>query len=145
VSFKVDGFGERTFQGRVERINPTADPGSRAITLYLSVANQDGALRGGMFAKGSIELDKTPKSAVVPANAVRDESGQTYVYAIENGKITKRAVKVGYTEPLAGLVEVKSGVEQGLAVVAARMTGLKPGTPAIMKSPAQAQEPAKAG
>ena len=145
VTFKVDGFGTRVFDGRVERINPTADPGSRAITLYLSVANQDGALRGGMFAKGSIVLDKTAKSTVVPANAVRDEAGQTYVFAIEGGKITKRAVKLGYSEPVAGLVEVKSGVEQGLAVVAARMTGLKPGTPAIMKAPAQAQEPAKAG
>ncbi len=142
VKFRVDGFGERTFTGRVERINPTADPGSRAIMLYISVANQDGALRGGMFAKGSIELDKSAKSTVVPASAVRDEAGQTYVFAIEGGKVTKRAVKIGFAEPTAGLVEVKSGVEQGLSVVSARVTGLKVGTPAIMKAPAQ---PPKAG
>ena len=57
--FRVDGFGERTFEGKVERINPTAEPGSRSITLYISVANRDGVLRGGMFAKGQIVLDKT--------------------------------------------------------------------------------------
>jgi hypothetical protein len=42
-------------------------------------------------------------------------------------------VKVGVTEPQQGLVEVKSGVESGLQVVSARVTGLKPGAPATMK------------
>jgi RND family efflux transporter MFP subunit len=113
VTFRVDGFVDRVFEGRVERINPTADAGSRAIMLYISVANQDGALRGGMFAKGSIVLDKSAKSNVIPAAAVRDEAGQTYVFAIEGGKVTKRAVKIGFAEPTAGFVEVKSGVDRG--------------------------------
>jgi membrane fusion protein (multidrug efflux system) len=135
VSFRVDGFGERTFEGRVERINPVTEQGSRSITLYISVTNRDGALRGGMFAKGSIVLDKTAPAAVVPASAIRDESGQAYVYTIEDGKIGKRAVKVGLTEPQEGMVEVKSGLESGLSVVSARVTGLKPGAPATMKAP----------
>jgi membrane fusion protein (multidrug efflux system) len=134
VSFRVDGF-DRAFNGRVERINPVAEQGSRSITLYISVANQDGVLRGGMFAKGQIVLDKSAPAAVVPASAIRDESGQSYVYTIEDGKIGKRAVKVGMTEPQQGLVEVKSGLESGLQVVSARVTGLKPGAPATMKSP----------
>jgi membrane fusion protein (multidrug efflux system) len=134
VSFRVDGF-DRTFDGRVERINPVTEQGSRSITLYISVANRDGLLRGGMFAKGQIVLDKTAPAVVVPASAIRDESGQSYVYTIEDGKIGKRAVKVGVTEPQQGLVEVKSGLESGLQVVSARVTGLKPGAPATMKPP----------
>jgi len=139
ASFRVDGFGERLFQGRVERINPTTDPGSRAITLYISVANHDLALRGGMFAKGQIIVDRTTPSTVIPASAVRDEAGQTYVFTIENGKIARRSVTIGATEPQQGLVEVASGLEQGLAVVATRVTGLKAGTPAVMKKPATAK------
>jgi len=141
--FRVDGFGERTFEGKVERINPTAEPGSRSITLYISVANRDGVLRGGMFAKGQIVLDKTYSSSVIPSSAVREEAGQTYVFAIEGGKITKRAVKVGYTEPQQGLIEVKSGVEKGLNVVSARVSGLKAGDPAVMKPAVSG--PAKSG
>ncbi len=135
ASFRVDGFGDRTFDGRVERINPVTEQGSRSITMYISVANRDGVLRGGMFAKGQIVLDKTAPAAVVPASAIRDESGQSYVYTIEDGKIGKRAVKVGVTEPQEGLVEVKSGLESGLQVVSARVTGLKPGAAATLKSP----------
>ena len=148
ATFRVDGYGERVVEGRVERITPTTDPGSRSITLYISVANRDGALKGGMFAKGQIVLDKTIATAVVPASAVRDEAGQSYVFTLEDGKIGKRAVKVGITEGQQGMVQIKSGLETGLTVVSARVTGLKPGDPAVMKSeeikPAVAV-PSKAG
>ena len=149
VSFRVDGFANRDFEGRVERINPVTEQGSRSITLYISVANRDGALRGGMFAKGQIVVDKTAPAAVIPASAIREEAGQSYVYTIEDGKIGKRAVRVGLTEPQQGLVEVKSGLESGIHVVSARVTGLKPGAAAVMKpaamKPAEGSTPAKAG
>jgi membrane fusion protein, multidrug efflux system len=144
ASFRVDGFGERVFEGRVERINPVADAGSRAITLYISVANRDGALKGGMFAKGQIVLGEARPAPVVPASAIREESGQAFVYTLENGKIGRRAVQVGFTEPQLGLVEVQSGLEQGLNVVSARVTGLKAGAPAVLK-PAVASAPQRKG
>lgn len=135
ASFRVDGFGDRAFEGRVERINPVTEQGSRSITLYISVANRDGVLRGGMFAKGQIVLDRTKPAVVVPATAIRDEAGQSYVFTLENGKVAKRPVKVGVTESQQGLVEVKSGLESGLSVVSARVSGLKEGAPATMKRP----------
>ena len=136
ATFRVDGFGERVFSGRVERINPTADAGSRSITLYISVANHDGALKGGMFAKGDIVLEKGAASTVIPASAVRDEAGQSYVFTIEGGKIAKRAVKLGASDARAGMVEVASGLEPGVQVVRARVSGLKPGAPAVLKAAA---------
>ena len=136
ATFKVDGFGERVFEGRVERINPITEQGSRSITLYLSVANGDGVLKGGMFAKGLLVLDKTQASTVVPLAAVRDDAGQSYVFTLEGGKVAKRNVTLGLSEAQAGLVEVKSGLETGVQVVAARMVGLKSGASAVVKSPA---------
>ena len=140
AQFRVDGFGERAFDGRIERINPSAEQGSRSITLYVSVANRDGALKGGMFAKGQLILDKSPPAAVVPSGAVREEAGQAFVYTIENGKIARRAVTVGMREE--GLIEIRSGLEKGIPVVRARITDLKPGSPAILKTSAVASQPA---
>jgi RND family efflux transporter MFP subunit len=134
ATFRVDGFSERDFEGRIERINPTAQPGSRAIVLYISVRNPDGALRGGMFAKGQIVLERSQPGAVIPATALREESGQAYVYTIENGKIARRAVKVGAAQQQDGLVEILSGLERGTNVVAAKVSGLKAGAPAKLKS-----------
>jgi RND family efflux transporter MFP subunit len=143
ATFGVDGFGERKFEGRVERINPTAQPGSRAIVLYISVANRDGVLRGGMFAKGQIVLDNPQPAAVVPATAIREESGQAYVFTLENGKIARRPVTVGSRQQAEGVVEVLSGLERGMTVVAARVSGLKAGAPARLKT--ADTTPAKAG
>jgi len=140
AQFRVDGFGERAFDGRIERINPSAEQGSRSITLYVSVANRDGALKGGMFAKGQLILDRSPPTAVVPAGALREEAGQAFVYTIENGKVARRAVTVGMREE--GLVEIRSGLEKGIPVVRARITDLKPGSPAILKTSAIASQPA---
>lgn len=133
ATFRVDGFGNRAFDGRLERINPTTEPGSRSITIYLSVVNPDGILRGGMFAKGSVILDKSEPSPTIPATAVREEAGQTFVFTLEQGKIGRRAVKLGRREELAGLVEVVSGLEKGVTVVSTRAMGLKAGTPAVLK------------
>jgi len=80
ATFRVDGFGDRVFTGKVERINPTADPGSSSITLYISVVNRDYALRAGMFAKCQVVVDRTKPATVIPASAVRDASnGQQFV------------------------------------------------------------------
>jgi len=143
ATFRVDGFGERSFEGRIERINPTAQPGSRSIVLYISVANRDGALRGGMFAKGNIVLDRPQPAAVVPVTAIREESGQAFVYTIENDKIARRPVKVGTVQQAEGVAEIVSGLERGMNVVAARVSGLKAGASARLK-PAE-PTPAKAG
>ncbi len=68
ATFRVDGFGERTFAGRLERINPTTEPGSRSINA-LPVGRQPGRRRckGGMFAKGSLVLDKSAPAPSIPA------------------------------------------------------------------------------
>lgn len=133
ASLRVDGFGDREFVGRLERINPTAEQSSRAITVYLSVSNRDGALRGGMFAKGILVLDPGEPMPVIPATAVREEAGQAFVYTIEQGRIGRRAVTMGQREDEAGLVQVRSGLEKGVTVVSSRATGLKQGAPAILK------------
>ena len=140
AKLRVDGFGEREFAGRLERINPRTEQSSRAITVYLSVSNRDGMLRGGMFAKGSLVLDRGEPAPVVPATALREEAGQAFVFTIENGKLERRPVTLGMRDELAGIVQVRSGLEKGATVVSSRAMGLKAGTKATLKD-AGAPEP----
>ena len=133
AKLRVDGFGEREFAGRLERINPTTELASRAISVYVSVSNRDGLLRGGMFAKGSLVLDRGESTPVIPATAVREEAGQAFVFTIEKGKLERRPVALGLREEQAGIVQVRSGLEKGAMVVSSRAMGLKAGTPAVLK------------
>ena len=135
VSLTVDGFGERKFTGRIERIAPSTEIGTRAILVFVGIPNADAALRGGMFATGRIALSAGEAVASLPVSAVRNEGGQTFVWAIEDGKLAKRAVAVGRRDEEAGRVELKSALPTTLKVLAARFENLKEGAPALVKAP----------
>lgn len=139
--FKVDGFGERRFEARVERINPVAEAGSRAITVYLAVPNPDGTLKGGMFAQGTLELDVNAAAPVVPLSAVRTDAGLPYVLVVQDGKLVQRAVTLGLKNEQQGLVQVSKGLALGEKVLAASSAllqdgmrvSLQPATPVTTK------------
>jgi RND family efflux transporter MFP subunit len=126
--FKVDGFDGRVFTGKVARINPTTEAGSRAMLVYISVDNADGALRGGMFAKGSVTTEKSAPSPLVALAAVRKEDGRDVVYRIDGGKVVAQPVVLGLRNENENLVEVREGVAAGATVIATRLDGVKPGS-----------------
>ncbi len=134
VSLTVDGFGERKFTGRIERIAPSTEAGTRAILVFVGIPNADAALRGGMFATGRIALSAGAAVASLPASAVRNEGGQTFVWAIDDGKLVKRAVVVGRRDEETGRVELKTPLPGTLKVLAARFENLKEGAPALVKA-----------
>jgi RND family efflux transporter MFP subunit len=139
VRFVVDGFGQRIFEGKVERINPVTEAGSRAIKLFVQVPNPQGVLRGGMFAQGRVGVSEALATAVIPSSAAFEEAGQSYVYAVLEGKLVKQAVALGLKDDATGQVEVKNGLAAGQQLVRVRMTGLKAGISVVMQAtPAKA-------
>ncbi len=141
MNFRVEGFGEREFAGRIERINPAATAGSRSISVYAVIDNREGLLRGGMFAQGALTLSRIDGALAVPASAVREEIGQTFVYVIEDGLVKKRNVKVGAPDA-AGRVQVMDGLVAGDRIVRANLGSLKEGLSARLSGP-QPSEAAK--
>ena len=138
VRFKVDGFGARDFAGKVARINPTTESGSRAMLVYIAVDNGDGALRGGMFAKGSIVTERSMVAPMVPLTAVRTEKHGTVVYALVNNKVVEQAVTLGLRNEDEGYAEVTEGLAPGAEVIVAKLDGVKPGHGVRFNTPAAA-------
>lgn len=128
VVFLVDGFDGREFQGRVARINPAAEPGSRAMTVYAAVENADFALKGGMFAKGQLVLEKTASAATVPLTAVRQINGADVVFEIVNDQVKMQPVKLGLRSEDEGSVQILEGLSPGAVVIAARLDAVKAGS-----------------
>jgi RND family efflux transporter MFP subunit len=135
VELNVDGFGERKFAGRIERINPSTEPGTRAILVFVGVPNPNSELRGGMFATGRVALAASAPALSLPAVAVRSEAGQTFVWTIEDGKLVKRMVVTGRRDEENGRVEIKTALPSAAKVLAARFDNLKEGAPALVKGP----------
>jgi len=143
VALSIDGFGERRFSGRIERINPATETGTRAIIVFVGIPNPESSLRGGMFATGRIALAPDKPAPTLPQTAIRTEAGQTYVWAIEGGKLARRIVMIGRRDDEAGTVEIKTTLAPDLAILATRFDNLKDGAPAIVKAPTA--DKAKAG
>lgn len=141
VSFRVEGFGERAFEGRIERINPAATAGSRSISVYAVIDNREGVLRGGMFAQGALTLGRTEGALAVPGTAVREEIGQTFVYAIADGAVKRRNVKVGPPDA-AGRVQVLEGLAAGDRIVRVNLGALRQGLAARVVAPTKPVEAA---
>lgn len=127
VQFKVDGFQQREFAGKVARISPTTEAGSRSMLVYIQVDNRDAALRGGMFAKGSITTEKSALTPVVPLAAVRDDKGQPVVWKIEANKVVAQPVTLGLRNEDEGMAQVTAGLDKGASVIVAKLEGVKPG------------------
>jgi RND family efflux transporter MFP subunit len=144
VELSVDGFGERRFTGRVERINPSTEPGTRAIHVFVGLTNPDGALKSGMFSTGRIALASSAPMPTLPLAAIRSEAGQSFVWTIQDGKLAKRLVALGRRDDEVGVVELKTPLPPGTPVLAAKFDNLKEGAPAIAKISAPTSSPASA-
>jgi len=144
VELAIDGFGDRRFNGSVERINPMTEAGTRAILVFVQIPNPDAALKGGMFATGRIKLAAGSQVATLPSIAVRSEAGQAYVWTIDGGKLARRNVSVGRRDDTTARTEIKTPLPDGTQVLAARFDNLKDGAPAVIRAPA-AQKAARSG
>jgi membrane fusion protein (multidrug efflux system) len=133
IVFAVDGFPQRSFRGRVERVNPSAEAGSRAIHVFVTIPNADGSLKGGMFANGTLATAMGAEVEVIPVAAVLEEGGQSFVYVVRNGKVERRSVVLGARNAEKGLVTVREGLERGVKVITVKADGLKPGAAAVVK------------
>lgn len=130
VRFRVSGFGERQFEGEVQRINPLTSDGSRAIPVYIAVPNADSALKGGMFAQGELLLDATQPVLAVAQRAIREEAGAAYVYTLRDDKIVRTPVTLGPRNRSDAFVEVRSGLSEGDHVIIADIGNDKAGATA---------------
>jgi len=139
VLVRVEGLPQAV-SGKVVRINPATQSGSRSIMVYVRIDNPQGLLRAGMFADASLTLDKRDAVVTVPQTAIQTDGDKTYVYAIEGGKLIRRDVALGMrgVDSRGNAVEVSSGLQSGARIVKANLGNLNTGTPVRISAPGDA-------
>lgn len=114
VKFRVNSYPDQQFEGRVIEIGAAVDAQSRAANIRIRAPNAGGKLKAGMFAEGEIVTDVAKSALVIPTAAIyrNDQmAGEGSVFVIDNGRASKRNVKLG--RQLDGSVEIASGLKQG--------------------------------
>jgi membrane fusion protein, multidrug efflux system len=123
----VDGI-DGEVQARVVRINPSAQAGSRSVIAYLEL-QPNPALRQGLFARGTIELERRT-ALVVPPGAVRSDQAQPYVLKLDGDQVVQRTLRTGARGRVAQdeVVEVLQGLADGDRVLAGSLGPVRDGT-----------------
>ena len=137
VQLRIEGL-DAPVTGRLERIAPAAEPGTRSIGVTVSVANPKERLRAGQYAVAQVTLADTAQRLTVPLAAVGGQAGQPQVWVIDNGVLARRAITIGRRDEAQGRVEVVSGLAAGVQVLAARFDNLREGARAVVVARASA-------
>jgi RND family efflux transporter MFP subunit len=128
VQFSVSGYPGRTFDGRITRVAPVADPATRQVRIIASIPNDRGGLVGGLFAEGRISSESRT-APVVPLNAVDQRGLAPFVMRLKGGRAEKVEVKLGIQDAANETVEIQSGLAAGDTVLVGAAQGISAGTP----------------
>jgi len=133
----------------VARINPSAQSGTRSVTAYLRLEPDTataGALRQGLFARGSIRLQQR-QALVVPVSALRLDQALPYVLVVEGDAAQARTVKTGGRGEVLidgrseNAVEMTEGLAEGAVVLRGTVGNLRPGTKVALAAAPAASAP----
>jgi len=140
VDFNVGGYGDRSFKGRIERINPAVDPGTGQVRIYVALPNSGQALLTGLSAEGRVASLRREVPAV-PVAAVDVRAEPPTVLRVKDGHVERVPVTLGMRDELARLVELRSGVQAGDVLLRASAGNIAEGTPVEVRLPERPQEP----
>jgi membrane fusion protein, multidrug efflux system len=114
VRATAPAFPGRSFAGKVASIDSRVDINTRSVTVRALLANEDGALKAGMFLSVLLSKDER-QGMVIPEEALTPEAEKQFVFIVADGKAVRREVRIGGRRP--GSVEVLAGLSPGESVV----------------------------
>lgn len=126
VKVTVDALNGKELNGAITRISPVAALPARTFTAEISVPNQDGILKAGMFAKVELATKVHPNAIAIPESALvlREDQKTIFVVGSDN-KVQQRLLKLGYVGD--GWAEVLEGLSEGETIVVAGQNKVKDG------------------
>lgn len=126
VSFRVNGYGEQVFAGKVRRVNPAANPTTRQVEVLVDFTGEKQPRLAGLYAEGRVEARST-ESLTLPASAVVRDGDAALAWKVGEAKLHKVQLTVGDRDPRTGEIVVKSGLAEGDRVIRYPTSLLKDG------------------
>jgi RND family efflux transporter MFP subunit len=117
VLIKLHAFPEATFKGVIHFIEPSLDPKTRSLPIWILLEKPEPRLRSGLF--GNIELlGARPDEHVlsVPTEAIANMDGQPIVFVYEKNANLFRPQPVVLGRRAGNFFEVRSGLQEGIPI-----------------------------
>jgi RND family efflux transporter MFP subunit len=137
AEIRAEAYPNRIFEGTVTRIVQALNRATRTMTVEVDLPNKDHLLKGGMFARVEVLVDRHVNAVQIPLDAVSRLEEFQYVYVVKEGKAHQVPVELGsrvdhrveVTKGLTGdeqvIVSGKDLVSDGMSVQAQPLEALK--------------------
>ncbi len=101
--------------GRVARLSPAIQEQNRTLAVEVEVANREGRLRPGAFARAEIVVEPDRLAVLAPGSAIVNFAGMEKVFAVADGRAVEKRIRTG--RRTGDRVEVLEGLAAGEQVV----------------------------
>ncbi len=129
VWFRIHGFGEREFAGKVTRVNPAANITTRQVEVLVRFDDPSQQPNvAGLYAEGRIETTSAPKLMLPNASIVR-EGDNAFAWRVKDAKLQKVAIGLGERDARSGAFALQNGIAEGDQVLRYPNSTLKDGQP----------------
>jgi membrane fusion protein, multidrug efflux system len=141
VRIAVDAYPGRTFEGKINAIEPQIAADTRNIRVQATIANPDHILKPGMFTTTTVVLPDKAPVVTVPETAVDYTLYGDSVFLItekkgDDGKssltVARTFVRTG--NRIQGRAEILTGLKAGDRVVAVGQLKLQPGAAVVIST-----------
>ncbi len=113
VSFRINGYTQGDFAGKVRRIDAAANATTRQVEVVVGFDDPTAAPRvAGLFAEGRVETGGM-QTLTLPGSAVVRAGEQAFVWRLDASKLAKVAVRLGERDARSGELPVLSGLKAG--------------------------------
>ena len=128
VQFEIDN---QPYMARIYAIDSKIDIDTRTVLVRAMYDNRDGQILPGQYAGITLEVLANPNALAVPAEAITNEMGLSYVYLNRGGKAHR--IQVGTGLRTESLVEITQGLAVGDTVITTGILQLREGLPVEMR------------
>ncbi|MGH9785466.1 MAG: efflux RND transporter periplasmic adaptor subunit [Terriglobia bacterium] len=125
VELTVEAYPGELFSGSVTRVARAGVAETRSFSFEARVENPGERLRPGLFARGRLATSKVDSVIRVPSEAVVSFYGVQKVYAVIEGVIREKVVKLG--DQFGAMIEVTEGLAAGDWIATTNLARLREG------------------
>jgi RND family efflux transporter MFP subunit len=135
VRFRVNGYGDQVFVGKVRRVNPAANITTRQIEVLVDFVGDQQPKLSGLYAEGRIEAANT-SAVTVPATALVRDGDVVSVWRLSDRNMQKVGVQIGERDARSGDYVLRSGLAEGDRLIRYPSATLKDGQTIKLEKPA---------
>jgi membrane fusion protein, multidrug efflux system len=116
VHFRVNGYGEQEFAGKVRRVNPAANATTRQVEVLVDFVGEKQPRLAGLYAEGRLETE-SQTSLTIPATAIVRDGDAASAFRVKGNKLQKVPLVIGERDARSGDFVVKGGLAEGDQVI----------------------------